>query len=242
MNIGMILAGGSSQRMNLKINTPKQFVDVCKKPVIAYTLDLLQEDPMIDCIAVALRREYFPLLEEIKNRYGFTKIKWAVESGEHRHDTVYNVLQYLEGRCDDDDIIVSLSAVTPIIDRSVIRKSIEAARDFGAAVAAIPLRSTLLITEKDLDILGVPDRRSYRAITEPHTYKYSVIKKAYDKAYADGCIDEAMTDDVQILHHYGIRQKIIDGNKNFIKITYKSDLEIFEVYIKDRESDIPECV
>lgn len=242
MNIGMILAGGFSQRMNLNGSLPKQFVEVCGRPVIAYTLDIFQEDSSIDGIAVVLRQEHFPLIEEIKNKYGFTKIRWIIESGEQRHDTVYNALNFLEDQCSPEDIIVSLSAVTPIINKEVIAKSIEAAEEFGTATAAIPLRATLLISGAAQEVLDVPDRRNYRAITEPHTYRYDIIKKAYDKAYAEGYIDESMTDDVQILHRFGACQKIIEGNTDFIKITYRNDLKVFEQYLKDREGMVHDGV
>ena len=40
MNIAMIIAGGSGQRMSQDI--PKQFINVYDKPVIVYTLEAFQ--------------------------------------------------------------------------------------------------------------------------------------------------------------------------------------------------------
>lgn len=40
MNIGLIIAGGSGQRMKNEI--PKQFLNVNDKPVIIYTLEAFQ--------------------------------------------------------------------------------------------------------------------------------------------------------------------------------------------------------
>ena len=50
MNIALIIAGGSGQRMNQDI--PKQFLNVYDKPVIIYTLEAFQKHPDIDVIAV----------------------------------------------------------------------------------------------------------------------------------------------------------------------------------------------
>ena len=50
MNIGVIIAGGSGQRMHQEI--PKQFMNVNDKPVIVYTLEAFERHPDIDEIGV----------------------------------------------------------------------------------------------------------------------------------------------------------------------------------------------
>lgn len=50
MNIALIIAGGSGERMQQDI--PKQFLTVHDKPVIIYTLEAFQRHPEIDIIAV----------------------------------------------------------------------------------------------------------------------------------------------------------------------------------------------
>ena len=43
MNIAIIIAGGSGQRMGLDI--PKQFINVYDKPILIYTLESFQNNP-----------------------------------------------------------------------------------------------------------------------------------------------------------------------------------------------------
>ena len=50
MNIALIIAGGSGQRMHQQI--PKQFINVNDKPIIVYTLQAFQKHPDIDAICV----------------------------------------------------------------------------------------------------------------------------------------------------------------------------------------------
>ena len=52
MNIGVIFAGGVGKRMNSRVK-PKQFIDVYGKPIIIHTLELFENHPEIDAIAVA---------------------------------------------------------------------------------------------------------------------------------------------------------------------------------------------
>ncbi len=50
MNIAVIIAGGSGQRMGQDI--PKQFINVYDKPVIIYTLERFQRHPDEDIIVI----------------------------------------------------------------------------------------------------------------------------------------------------------------------------------------------
>lgn len=49
MNIALIIAGGSGERMHQDI--PKQFLSVHDKPIIIYTFEAFQKHPEIDVIA-----------------------------------------------------------------------------------------------------------------------------------------------------------------------------------------------
>jgi 2-C-methyl-D-erythritol 4-phosphate cytidylyltransferase len=50
MNIALIIAGGSGERMHQDI--PKQFLSINDRPVIVYTLEAFEHHPEIDEIAV----------------------------------------------------------------------------------------------------------------------------------------------------------------------------------------------
>ena len=52
MNVALIIAGGSGQRMQQDI--PKQFLHIHDKPVIIYTLEGFQRNPQIDAIEVVV--------------------------------------------------------------------------------------------------------------------------------------------------------------------------------------------
>ena len=50
MNIAIIIAGGSGQRVGQDI--PKQFINVYDKPILIYTLEGFQKHPQIDEIGL----------------------------------------------------------------------------------------------------------------------------------------------------------------------------------------------
>ena len=61
-NIGLLIAGGSGNRMHQDI--PKQFLTVNEKPVIIYTLEAFQIHPEIDSIAVVCIEGWDQVLQE----------------------------------------------------------------------------------------------------------------------------------------------------------------------------------
>ena len=53
MNIAVLFAGGVGSRMKAG-TVPKQFLEIHGKPVIVHTLELFEQHPEIDAIAVAI--------------------------------------------------------------------------------------------------------------------------------------------------------------------------------------------
>ena len=56
MNIAIVLAGGTGTRVGAAI--PKQFIDVLGKPILAYTLENLNDNPEIDAIEVVCHKDW----------------------------------------------------------------------------------------------------------------------------------------------------------------------------------------
>lgn len=73
MNIAVIFAGGSGQRMNTR-SKPKQFLDVHGKPVIIYTLEIFQEHKKIDGIILVCIESWINYTKELIKKYNLTKV------------------------------------------------------------------------------------------------------------------------------------------------------------------------
>ena len=65
MNIGLILAGGTGQRMRTS-GMPKQFLNVYGKPIIIYTLEKFDGCEEVDRIVIACNSNY---IDYMKNLY-----------------------------------------------------------------------------------------------------------------------------------------------------------------------------
>ncbi|HIS70327.1 MAG TPA: 2-C-methyl-D-erythritol 4-phosphate cytidylyltransferase, partial [Candidatus Gallacutalibacter stercoravium] len=72
MNIALIIAGGSGQRMHQDI--PKQFINVDDKPIIIYTLEAFQRHPDIDAIAVVCLEGWHEILSAYAKQFNISKL------------------------------------------------------------------------------------------------------------------------------------------------------------------------
>ena len=84
MNVAIIFAGGKGARMGAAI--PKQFLELNGKPVLAHTLGLYQDHPLIDEIVLVVSPEYFGDCRALAAQYGITKPLTFAESGDSAQD------------------------------------------------------------------------------------------------------------------------------------------------------------
>src|SRR4030042_4288009 len=107
----IIPAGGKGNRFGG--STPKQYLKAKGKEMIAYTLEIFQNSLLIDEIIVAAEEEYHRMLENIKKKYGISKLTKIVKSGKERQDSVFMALSSLQAK--DEDLIVVHDAVRPLL-------------------------------------------------------------------------------------------------------------------------------
>lgn len=62
MNIAVILAGGIGKRLGA--GKPKQFVELCGKPMILYSMEIYQKSSQIDAIEIVCVKEIYRLCLE----------------------------------------------------------------------------------------------------------------------------------------------------------------------------------
>lgn len=118
MNIAIIIAGGSGQRMGQDI--PKQFINIYDKPVLIYTLEGFQQHPQIDAIEVVCIDGWHDVLRAYAKQFGITKLKWIVSGGSSGQESIRNGVFSLEGKVQNKDIIVIHDGIRPLMDASVL--------------------------------------------------------------------------------------------------------------------------
>jgi len=152
-----------------------------------------------------------------------------VAGGEHRQESVGNALNAISAAA--DDIILVHDAVRPFVTREVIQHVIEAAKKYGAAIAGLPAVDTVKQVERTAEgavIKATIPRASIVLAQTPQGFRYSVIRKIFDEAAADGFVG---TDEASLAERAGQEVAVVMGSSRNIKITTPGDLELAEFYL-----------
>ena len=152
MNIGVIFAGGVGKRMNSRVK-PKQFIDVYGKPIIIHTLELFENHPEIDAIAVACLEDWIPYLQELLEKFNIKKVKKVVPGGASGQESIYNGLKAAEEiAAGEKSIVLIHDGVRPLINEKTITDNIESVKKYGSSITCVKVKETVLVVGEDNSI------------------------------------------------------------------------------------------
>lgn len=236
-NIAVIIAGGSGHRMGQDI--PKQFINVYDKPVLIYTLEGFQKHPQIDAIEVVCIDGWHDVLRAYAKQFNITKLKWIVSGGETGQESIRNGVYNLEGKANDDDIIVIHDGIRPLVDDSVLTDVLVKAAKFGNAVTSMPYNEQIFVISKEDETTTTQyiPRETLRRVSTPQAYRFDILDKKYHEAFEKqiGIFGSSYTNTMMV--ELGETLHFAAGSDKNIKLTTKDDLELFKAYLKaDKDS------
>ena len=183
MTVAIVIAGGVGSRMGA--NIPKQFVLVDDKPVLFYTLEAFEKHPMVDAIELVLIDGWEKDVEEWKEKYVISKLKWIVKGGASGQESIRNGVYGLEDKCAADDIVIIHDGIRPLVQPEVLDDVIAKAREFGTGVTSMPYNEQIfLVDENDPSITRkyIP-RETLRRVATPQAYRFGLLDQAYHEAF-----------------------------------------------------------
>lgn len=219
----IIPAAGKGRRVGKSI--PKQFIKVNGKELIAYTLEAFQKSKLVDEIALATSKKYFPLIKRIKKKYKLSKLNYIIEGGKERQDSVFNVLSSLKLK--KKDLVVVHDAARPFLSIEVLDKGINTAMRYGNALVAIPARDTLVqVSKKKFEHLN---RSEIFYVQTPQIFRYSDLLFAEQLARKEKFLG---TDESILIKRAGFNIKLVEGSAINLKITTDEDLRLATALLK----------
>ena len=235
MNIALIFAGGTGQRMNSGTR-PKQFLELHGKPIIIYTIEHFENHPEIDGIAVVCLESWSPYFRRQLQKFGVEKVKWIVPGGATGQGSIRNGLTALweDGSVPRDATVLIHDGVRPLINEKVITDNIDSVRRFGNGITVTPAIETVISINGGGEVDKIYDRSVCRLARAPQSFRLCDIVEAHRKAAADG--KENMIDSAMLMSHYGATLHIVDGPAENIKITTPSDYYTFRAMYEAREN------
>jgi len=223
MNIAVILAGGIGARLGAEM--PKQFLKVLGKTIIEYTLDIFEQHPYIDEIAIVSNAFYTTEMEVIVRTGNYKKVKKILEGGTERHNSSQVAIEAYQNYPEANLLIHD--AVRPMIDSKTIDELIYALEKYNAVTVAVPVTDTIYQVEHNL-IQQIPNRKYLMRAQTPQGFKQYILQEAYLQAFqSKGFI---ATDDCSVVAKYMPNDPIfvVTGIERNLKITHKEDLYLLE--------------
>ncbi|MBI9072209.1 MAG: 2-C-methyl-D-erythritol 4-phosphate cytidylyltransferase [Melioribacteraceae bacterium] len=222
-NIAIIPSGGSGLRAGA--NIPKQYLKFNGKELIAYTLEVFQSCELIDEIIIPAKKEYFKLLNQIKEKYSISKLIKIVEGGKERQDSVYNALSHIS--TDEKTFVAVHDAARPLLPINILNTALKSVQKFDNIVIAINAKDTLINGDEFVD--SFIERKSVFYVQTPQIFKYENLKKAMELAKKENFYG---TDESMLVKRAGFEVKIAEGSALNFKVTTESDIELFKAITK----------
>ena len=227
LNVAVVLAGGSGRRIGGDL--PKQFLLVCGRRIIEYSIDAFEKNAGIDEIAVVVNKDFISLMEEIKAANSWSKLKHVLNGGNERYDSSISAIRAYE---DVDCNMIFHDAVRPMVSQRIIADVVAALKNYNAVAVSVPSTDTIVEVDELGKFIGrIPKRSMLRCQQTPQAFRREIIARAYELALADP--NFVATDDCGVVSRYLPDEKIfiVDGDDSNIKITYRKDLKIMELLV-----------
>jgi len=215
----IIVAAGKAERMGA---TDKIFALLGGKPVLAWPVDICQQDDLVEQIVITLNNNNLKQGQKLKEGRIWSKAAICL-GGARRQDSVEEGLHKLK-YC---DWVIIHDGARPFLTLDLIRNGLEAAKETGAAVAAVPVKDTIKFADDQGLITETPQRNKLWLVQTPQVFSFDVINEAYRKLTAE------VTDDAAAVEQLGYKVKLYPGDYNNIKVTTPEDLALAEIIAQD---------
>ena len=215
----IIPAAGSGSRFGTPI--PKQFQPLAGKPIVQYVVERFLLSGLVEKVVVAVSDA---LLATVKQTPG-DHVQF-VAGGATRQQSV---LAAFNAGGTEFDVVAVHDAVRPFFRMRTFEALLDAARESGAAVPALPLTDTIHTT-RDGKLAATVDRSNLVAAQTPQVFRYDILRDALERAMRESFDG---TDEAGIAARYGYDVRVIAGDPFNIKITRPEDLALAEAHFEE---------
>ena len=221
----IIAAGGSSLRFGGA--QPKQLVSIGGRAVLERSVSTFLAHAQVDEVVVALPAEVMANPPQYL-RGASAKPLRMVPGGPRRQDSVANAFRAIADRA---ELVVVHDAARPFASADLIGRTIAAAAESGAAIAATPARDTVKqaeLGERAWMVRTTLSRESIFLAQTPQAFRRNVLRDALAST-ADA------TDEAELAERAGHAVRLVEGDPANIKITTLEDVRIADAIALNRD-------
>jgi 2-C-methyl-D-erythritol 4-phosphate cytidylyltransferase/2-C-methyl-D-erythritol 2,4-cyclodiphosphate synthase len=206
----IIAAGGRGQRFGGA--SLKQLLLLGGEPILKRSVDAYRSCDLVTDLVVALPADV--VQSPPSYLLGGSKPLALVEGGARRRDSVANAFARVSARA---DVVVIHDAARPLVSDAVIRRTVNAAAESGAAIAAVRAHDTVKRAGIDGAITATLPRDEIFLAQTPQAFRVDVLKAALAQ-------DGDATDEAALAEQAGHVVRVVEGDPRNLKITTPEDL------------------
>jgi len=223
----LIPAAGEGRRMGG--STPKQFLQLGGREILAHTLAVFDACLAIDDMWVVVAAEQCTSCQRtIVERYGLQKVRGIIAGGKTRQESVWRGLQQVSEAV---EVVMVHDGVRPFVTTLLIEQILEQARMYGAAIAGVPLQDTLKRVSTAGDVEVTVPREGIWRIQTPQAFRHALLQRAFHHAWQH---DLHATDEAGLVEALGYPVRVVAGSESNVKITTPDDLVFGEILLRQR--------
>lgn len=210
----IIAAGGRGLRF--ESDQPKQLALLAGRPILERSVDAFVHSDAVTDIVIALP----PQLAAAPPNYvsGRSKPIVIVAGGDRRQDSVRQAFDRVHSQA---DVIVIHDAARPLVTDALITRTVDAAFETGAAIAAVRASDTVKRADAAGRIAQTLPRDQIFLAQTPQAFRVDVLRDALQIA------DDA-TDEAALAERAGHPVQLVEGDPRNLKITTPGDLTFAE--------------
>lgn len=215
----VVVAAGESRRMG---GVDKIFAPLLGMPLIAHTVELFELSALVQELVLVLSPSRVDEGVALAQERRWQKVVAICPGGLCRQNSVRNGLERLSS-C---DWVVVHDGARPCLDSELLQRGLEAVRETGAAVAAIPATDTVKVVSSRGLVESTPNREHLWMVQTPQIFDYQLFLRAHQTCHQE------LTDDAAMVEALGHPIKVFMGSYHNLKVTTPQDLILAETLIK----------
>jgi 2-C-methyl-D-erythritol 4-phosphate cytidylyltransferase len=222
----VVVAAGHSRRMG---GVDKILSPVLGRALISYALRAFNDSERVSSIVLVVSSHILDECRRLVDEQGFHKVLEICEGGARRQDSVRLGLDELGAT----EWTMVHDGARPFVDAAIIGAGLAAARETGAAMAAVPVKDTIKVAGPDGMVLRTVDREGLWAAQTPQVFRTDLLVEAHSQVTDD------VTDDASMVERMGGNVKLFMGSYDNLKVTAPEDIRLVEALLRARMGSKP---
>lgn len=206
---------------------PKQYLDLCGKPIATYSLAMFANMPLVGEIVIVCDPSWRELFEKVfPSLPKHIKTKWALP-GPERQDSVFNGFSQIS---DSAALVAIHDSARPLVTAKDAERCMADGFEVGAAVLGVAVKPTIKEVDKSGLVIKTLERSKLWEVQTPQCIRPALLREGFALVKAKGL---EVTDDVSIIEAMGRPVRITAGAYTNIKVTTPDDMSVAEKFLAE---------